>query len=86
VRNRDLYVLAQSPIQLRCLTLGDDTNKPWVTNKGLLSIGRMTSLVSLALHDCNSITNNGLASLRYEFRLQGHGKLASNFLGQGACF
>jgi len=34
-----------------------------VTNKGLLSIGRMTSLVSLALHDCNSITNNGLASL-----------------------
>lgn len=63
VRNRDLYVLAQSPIQLRCLTLGDDTNKPWVTNKGLSSIGRMSSLQSLALHDCNSITNNGMTAL-----------------------
>jgi hypothetical protein len=63
VRNRDLYVLAQSAVRLRCLTLGDDTNKPWVTNRGLSSIGRMSSLQSLALHDCNSITNNGMTSL-----------------------
>lgn len=64
VRNRDLYVLAQSPLlQLRALAIGDDTNKPWVTNRGLASIGRMSSLAVLALHDCNSITNNGLTSL-----------------------
>ncbi|KAF6253528.1 hypothetical protein COO60DRAFT_408782 [Scenedesmus sp. NREL 46B-D3] len=63
VRNRDLYVLAQSAVRLRCLTLGDDTNKPWVTNRGLSSIGRMSSLQSLALHDCNSITNNGMTAL-----------------------
>jgi hypothetical protein len=63
VRNRDLFSLAHSSIQLQALTIGDDTNKPWVTNKGLASVGRMTSLRSLALHDCNSITNNGLASL-----------------------
>jgi hypothetical protein len=63
VRNRDLYVLAHSPIQLRCLTLGDDTNKPWVTNRGLSSIGRMSNLQRLALHDCNSITNNGMTAL-----------------------
>eukprot|EP00878_Enallax_costatus_P003223 GHUV01003426.1.p1 GENE.GHUV01003426.1~~GHUV01003426.1.p1 ORF type:complete len:738 (+),score=210.60 GHUV01003426.1:346-2559(+) len=85
VRNRDLYVLAQSPIQLRCLTLGDDTNKPWVTNKGLSSIGRMSSLQSLALHDCNSITNNGmqaLSELRHlsSLSLRGCRKITNNGL------
>lgn len=63
VRNRDLFALAHSTIQLHSLTIGDDCNKPWVTNKGLSSIGRMASLRRLALHDCNSITNNGLTSL-----------------------
>ncbi|GBF94798.1 hypothetical protein Rsub_07970 [Raphidocelis subcapitata] len=63
VRNRDLFVLANSSLELRRLTLGDDAIKPWVTNKGLASIGSMTSLRSLALHDCNSVTNNGLAHL-----------------------
>lgn len=33
VRNRDLYVLAQSNMHLTSLVLGDDTNKPWVTNR-----------------------------------------------------
>lgn len=33
VRNRDLYVLAQSDMHLTSLVLGDDTNKPWVTNR-----------------------------------------------------
>jgi hypothetical protein len=63
VRNRDLYVLAHSPLQLQSLTLGDDTNRPWVTNRGLVSIGHMCTLQQLALHDCNSITNNGLTCL-----------------------
>jgi hypothetical protein len=63
VRNRDLFVLAASGLPLRCLTVGEDAFKPWVTNKGLVSIGRMTTLRSLALHDCNSVTNNGLAEL-----------------------
>lgn len=36
VRNRDLYVLAKAGLQLKCLTLGDDAHKPWVTNKGLI--------------------------------------------------
>lgn len=33
VRNRDLYVLANNDLHLTSLVLGDDTNKPWVTNR-----------------------------------------------------
>lgn len=33
VRNRDLFVLASHPMHLTSLVLGDDTNKPWVTNR-----------------------------------------------------
>lgn len=33
VRNRDLYVLANNNLHLTSLVLGDDTNKPWVTNR-----------------------------------------------------
>ena len=63
VRNRDLLIVSDSGLRLRSLTIGDDALKPWVTNKGLASIGRMAWLRALALHDCNSVTNNGLARL-----------------------
>lgn len=69
VRNRDLYVLAQSNMHLTSLVLGDDTNKPWVTNRGIESIARMTRLKFIALHDCNSITNNGITALSSLTRL-----------------
>lgn len=36
VRNRDLYVLANNNLHLTSLVLGDDTNKPWVTNRCVL--------------------------------------------------
>jgi hypothetical protein len=71
VRNRDLFVLAQSAWSLRTLTVGDDMNKPWVTNRGLSSIAKMTSLAALSLHDCNSVTNNGLTCLN-KLRALGH--------------
>jgi hypothetical protein len=71
VRNRDLFVLAQSAWSLRTLTVGDDMNKPWVTNRGLSSIAKMTSLTALSLHDCNSVTNNGLTCLN-KLRALGH--------------
>jgi hypothetical protein len=73
VRNRDLFVLAQSAWSLRTLTVGDDMNKPWVTNRGLSSIAKMTSLTALSLHDCNSVTNNGLTCLN---KLRALGKLS----------
>lgn len=63
IRNRDLYVLAQSNLSLKVLTIGDDTNKPWVTNRGLANIAQISSLRCLSLHDCNSVTNNGLSAL-----------------------
>jgi hypothetical protein len=63
VRNRDLYMLGRAGMQLTQLVLGDDSNKPWVTNRGLASIGTMTTIRTLSLHDCNSITNNGMSAL-----------------------
>mmetsp|Transcript_5604 Transcript_5604/g.12412 ORF Transcript_5604/g.12412 Transcript_5604/m.12412 type:complete len:724 (+) Transcript_5604:271-2442(+) len=63
VRNRDLLVLSRSGLRLHTLTLGDDANKPWVTNRGLSCIAQITTLTSLNLQDCNSITNNGLLAL-----------------------
>lgn len=63
IRNRDLLILSRSNLKLQTLTLGDDTNKPWVTNRGLASISKIATLTCLNLQDCNSVTNNGLASL-----------------------
>lgn len=63
IRNRDLLILSRSSLKLQTLTLGDDTNKPWVTNRGLASIAKIATLTCLNLQDCNSVTNNGLASL-----------------------
>jgi hypothetical protein len=63
VRNRDLYVLAEGALPLRRLVVRDDPFKPWVTNRGLISIGRIATLRHAALHDCTSVTNNGLAAL-----------------------
>ncbi|KAI8469459.1 MAG: hypothetical protein J3K34DRAFT_423675 [Monoraphidium minutum] len=66
VRNRDLYVLAEAApaVALSALIIDDNARKPWVTNMGLESIGRMASLARLGLHNCKSVTNNGLAELR----------------------
>lgn len=49
VRNRDLMIIARSGLRLHTLTLGDDTTKPWVTNKGLAYIAQMPTLTALHL-------------------------------------
>jgi hypothetical protein len=63
VRNRDLFILSQGKLPLEVLTIGDESNKPWVTNRGLSSIAQISSIKRLSLHDCNSVTNKGLACL-----------------------
>eukprot|EP00798_Chlamydomonas_sp_ICE-L_P023440 gene23440-30725_t len=63
IRNGDLKIIAHSGLRLHTLTLGDDTAKPWVTNKGIACISQITSLTSLNLQDCNNVTNNGMAPL-----------------------
>lgn len=63
IRNKDLLIISESGLSLHTLTLGDDTNKPWVTNVGLSSIARMPTLTSLNLHDCSGVTNKGLLEL-----------------------
>ncbi|KAI8469614.1 MAG: hypothetical protein J3K34DRAFT_459261 [Monoraphidium minutum] len=65
VRNRDLFLLAEhaGALALEALSIDDDALKPWVSNKGLASVGRVTTLHSLSLHGCNNVTNNGLAHL-----------------------
>ncbi|KAL6752632.1 hypothetical protein V8C86DRAFT_2750953 [Haematococcus lacustris] len=65
VRNKDLEILSKSSIRLQTLTVGDDVNKPWVTNLGLAWIGKITSLTSLSLHDCVQVTNRGMGSLEH---------------------
>lgn len=83
VRNRDLFVLANNELHLTSLVLGDDTNKPWVTNRGIESIAKMTNLRVLALHDCNSITNKGVTFMQaltglHSLSLRGCRKLTNN--------
>ncbi|EFJ49041.1 hypothetical protein VOLCADRAFT_90266 [Volvox carteri f. nagariensis] len=65
IRNRDLLVLSRAPAaqHLHTLTLGDDRARPWVSNRGLASVCRITSLTRLILRDCLSLTNRGLAPL-----------------------
>jgi hypothetical protein len=63
VRNRDLQLLSRSGLRLHTLVIGDDANKPWVTNLGLSWIGKITTLTSLSLQDCTQVTNKGLAFL-----------------------
>lgn len=49
IRNRDLLVLARSGLRLSALTLGDDRKRPWVSNRGLGFLCRLTSLSRLTL-------------------------------------
>lgn len=63
VRNRDLKLLSSSGLRLHTLTLGDDANKPWVTNVGLSWISKIPSLTALTLQDCTQVTNKGLSAL-----------------------
>ena len=63
IRNRDLLIIARSGLRLHTLTLGDDTNRPWVSNKGLASVSQVTTITSLNLQDCNGVTNLGLKAL-----------------------
>lgn len=73
-----LPLLLQSGLRLVELTVGDDVHRPWVTNCGLASIGLLTTLRCLSLHDCCSVTKNGLVAL------SGLGALTSLSL-KGAC-
>ena len=54
VRNRDLYVLAQSGMHLTSLVLGDDTNKPWVTNRLVVVQGVMMHCMQRLHTACES--------------------------------
>jgi hypothetical protein len=63
VRNRDLQLLASGGLRLRTLLLGDDANRPWVSNQGLAWIARIASLTELHLQDCTQLTNRGLGAL-----------------------
>ncbi|GIL51236.1 hypothetical protein Vafri_7091 [Volvox africanus] len=65
IRNRDLLVLSRAPAaqHLHTLTLGDDRARPWVSNRGLASVCRITTLTRLTLRDCMSLTNRGLMPL-----------------------
>ncbi|GFR52404.1 hypothetical protein Agub_g14974 [Astrephomene gubernaculifera] len=65
IRNRDLLLLSRAPSAqlLHTLTLGDDRARPWVSNRGLASVCRLTSLTRLTLRDCMSLTNRGLVPL-----------------------
>jgi hypothetical protein len=67
VRNRDLFVLANNELHLTSLVLGDDTNKPWVTNRWgtvpwlprqTLHAARTLSLAFLCY--CHSLTFSAL--------------------------
>jgi hypothetical protein len=67
VRNRDLYVLANNDLRLTRLVLGDDTNKPWVTNRwvwpgcsGLDCVG-ILQVILLASPACSSAHDTGNA-------------------------
>eukprot|EP00798_Chlamydomonas_sp_ICE-L_P006589 gene6589-3243_t len=63
VRNQDLVTITSSGMRLHTLTLGDGMAKPWVTNKGVACISKITSLTSLNLQDCKNVTNNGMVAL-----------------------
>mmetsp|Transcript_2423 Transcript_2423/g.6163 ORF Transcript_2423/g.6163 Transcript_2423/m.6163 type:complete len:680 (-) Transcript_2423:1220-3259(-) len=63
VRNRDLKLLSSSGLRLHTLLLGDDANKPWVTNVGLSWIAKIPTLTALTLQDCTQVTNKGLSPL-----------------------
>ncbi|GLI62007.1 hypothetical protein VaNZ11_004581 [Volvox africanus] len=65
IRNRDLLVLSRAAAaqHLHTLTLGDDRARPWVSNRGLASVCRITTLTRLTLRDCMSLTNRGLMPL-----------------------
>lgn len=65
VRNRDLQLLSNGGLRLHTLTLGDDANRPWVSNIGLSWISKVTTLTALNLQDCTQLTNRGLQPLQH---------------------
>lgn len=63
VRSRDFRLLANSGLRLRAIIIGQEADKPWITNRGLDYIGLIKGLQHLALRNCHSVTNKGVAAL-----------------------
>ena len=78
-------MLANSGLRLRAIIIGQEADKPWITNRGLDYIGLIKGLQHLALRNCHSVTNKGVAALSslvnlYSLELQGCKKLTAKGL------